>query len=404
MACVLSLVGGGRTEGMDIEMASLFKMARRGGLWPKAQAPGRGALSKARAKVPWEAFREMLEKTVALAYEIWPARPGDRWHGMNVLAIDGSKFDLPATEEIRQDFDPKSGLGAPGKGHYPQCLVSTLYDVFRALPLARTVAPAGSCERREALKLLGAAPEDSLLVFDRGYPGYGMFLNLMSRFSGHFLMRCPSKGTFPALQVFLDSSQREGIIRVAPSWLYKESVTPEERKALPTLCLRAIRVRDPEGEETVFLSSLLDMETFPWREIVELYFKRWAVEVYYREEKVVQDIERFHSRTTRGVRQELFAVMVLTVVSRTMGVLSETMHELPAGRVQRKHAALALAREAALLAPSNPRKALALFEELLIEMARVKYYAPKRPRPPAPRISKAPRNKWATRARLSSSP
>ncbi len=400
MACVLSLVGGGRTEGMDIEMASLFKMARRSGLWPKTEAPGRGALSKARAKVPWEAFREMLEKAVALAYEIWPARPGDRWHGMNVMGIDGSKFNLPATEEIRKCFDPESGLGVPGKGHYPQCLVSTLYDVFRGLPLARTVAPYRSCERREALKLLKWAPENSLIVFDRGYPSYEMFLHLTQRFSGHFLMRCQAAGTFSALEAFLKSSKPEALVHVAPSWSYRV----EERKALPTLCLRAIRTHDPEGNAVVFLTSLLDAKTFPRRELIDLYFKRWEVEVYYREEKVVQDMERFHSRTARGVQQELFAVMVLTVISRTMGVLSETLHELPAGRVQRKHASLSLAREAALLTPSNPRKALAIFEELLSEMARVKYYPPKRPRPHAPRISKAPRNKWATRARLSSSP
>jgi len=386
---------------MDIEMASLFKMARRSGLWPKARTPGRGALSKARAKVPWEAFREMLEKALGLAYEIWPDRPDDRWHAMNVLAIDGSKFDLPATEEIRQDFDPHSGLGVPGKGHYPQCLVSTLYDVFRGLPLARTVAPYRGCERQEALKLLKWAPEDSLIVFDRGYPSYEMFLHLVQRFSGHFLMRCQTgAGAFSAMAAFLKSSRREALIYVAPPGSY----TAEERKALPTLCLRAVRAHDPEGNPIAFLTSLLEMETIPSSEIIDMYFKRWEIEVYYREEKVVQDIERFHSRTARGVQQELFAVMVLTVISRTMGVLSETLHELPSGRVQRKHAALALAREAALLTPTNPCQALAVFEELLSEMARIKYYPPKRPRPPAPRISKAPRNKWATRARLSSSP
>lgn len=401
MACVLSLVGGGKTEGVDIEMGALFKMARRSGLWPQAQAPGRSALSKARGKIPWEAFREMLQKAVALAYEIWPERPGDRWHGMHVLAIDGSKFDLPATEEIRQEFDPQSGLGVPGKGHYPQCMISTLYDVFRALPLARTIAPYRSCERQEALKLLKWAPRGSLILFDRGYPSYDMFLHLTEHFSGHFLMRCKA-GTLASAVVatFLRGGQREAIIQIAPP----QSRSAAERKSLPTLRLRALRTHDVDGNPIVFLTSLLDREAIPYDEVLELYFKRWAVEVYYREEKVVQDIERFHSRTAQGIKQELFAVMVLTVISRTMAVLSETLHALPPGRVQRKHAALALAREAALLTPSNPAQALRLFDELLGEMARIKYHAPKRPRAPAPRISKASRNKWATRARLSSSP
>jgi hypothetical protein len=400
VACVLNLVGGGKTEGMDIEMASLFKMARRSGLWPQAQAPGRSALSKARAKIPWEAFREMLEKAVALAYEIWPERPGDRWHGMHVLAIDGSKFDLPATDEIREEFDPQSGLGVPGKGHYPQCLVSTLYDVFRALPLARTIAPYRGCERQEALKLLKWAPGESLIVFDRGYPSYEMFLHLEQNFSGHFLMRCKTTLASAVVAGFLKNSQREAIIDVPPP----QSYSAQERRRLPTLRLRAVRTHEPDGKPIVFLTSLLDMEAIGYREIIDMYFKRWEVEVYYREEKVVQDIERFHSRSVQGISQEFFAVMVLTVISRTMAALSETLHEVPAGRSQRKHASLALAREAALLSPSSPRKALWVFKELLSEMARVRYYPPKRPRPPAPRISKAPRNKWATRARLSAAP
>ncbi len=381
-------------------MASFFKLARRGRIWPEAEAPSRGALSKARAKVPWEAFREMLEKAVALAWKIWPDRPSDFWHGMHVLAIDGSRYNLPATAEIREKFDPESGLGTPGKGHYPQCLVSTLYDVFRGLPLARTVMPYRTCERKEAVKLLHWAPENSLLLFDRGYPAYWLFLHLMRDFSGHFLMRCKTTATSATLMAFLKSAQREAIIDLVPPNTY----STQERKNLPTLRLRAIRARTPEGEDIVFLTSLLDMEAITYQEISDLYFKRWGVEVYYKEEKVVQEIEHFHSRTVQGVQQELFAVMVLTVISRTMAVLSETVHDLPPGRAQRKHAAVVLAREVALLVPSDPLIALAIFEELLSEMARIQYYAPKRPRPSVPRISKKPRNKWETRAKIPASP
>jgi hypothetical protein len=58
---------------------------------------------------------------------------------MSVYATDGSKYNLPATGNIREKFDPDSGLQNKGKGHYPQCLVSTHYDVFRRLAIARTV-------------------------------------------------------------------------------------------------------------------------------------------------------------------------------------------------------------------------------------------------------------------------
>jgi hypothetical protein len=402
---LLSLAGGGRTEGVEIETASLFKLARRCGLWPKAQPAGRSAVSKGRAKISWTAFRTTLERAVDLADELWPERPGESWHGMTVLAVDGSKFNLPATEEIRQAFDPNSGFEHPGKGHYPQCLVSTLYDVFRRLPLARSIAPCHSCERQEALKLLRCARERSLVIFDRGYPSYEMFLTLTRQFAGHFLMRCGTTSTFPVVHDFLKSGKTESIIRIPPSYEYRRSATPQERETLPMITLRAIRACDPENtEETVLLTSLLDMQAIPRQEIVDLYYKRWEVEVYYREEKVVQEVQRFHSRTLNGIQQELFAVAIMTVISRTMAVLSEEAHDLSPHRIQQKNAVVALAREAAILAPSNPRKALGIFEELLQEIARIKYYPPKNPRPTAPRISKAAKNKWVTRRQKAQGP
>jgi hypothetical protein len=46
-----------------------------------------------------------------------------------------------------------------GKGHYPQCLVSTVNNVFRGLSIARSVVAVDSCERQEIKKLLLFMPK-----------------------------------------------------------------------------------------------------------------------------------------------------------------------------------------------------------------------------------------------------
>ena len=72
---------------------------------------------------------------------------------------------------LRKAFDPDSGLDHPGQGHYPQCLVSTVYDVFRRLPIARTVQSIAHANEREEVKvLLPRIPLGGVLLFDRGYP------------------------------------------------------------------------------------------------------------------------------------------------------------------------------------------------------------------------------------------
>ncbi len=123
------------------------------------------------------------------------------------------------------------------------------------------------------------------------------------------------------------------------------------------------------------------------------------MEEYYRDEKVTLEIERFHSKTPNGVRQELFAAMIMSVISRTlMGLATERF--LPDGReCQFKNAIATLASDAALLTPDDPEQAIQIFREVLKDIARVKYYRPKSARPSQPRINKHPVNKWSHRNR-----
>ena len=180
----LSLVANGNTHGMDHHLGAFMRDARRSGLWPDAQAAGRSALSKARKKVPWEIFRETLTDAVGVAYELWPDDTRSTWHGMSVMATDGSKYTLPANDALRKAFDPNSGLDMSGKGHYPQYLVSTLYDVFRRLPIARTVVDVNGSEREEATQLLPDVPKNRVWMFDRGYPSYELFRLLHDTYEG----------------------------------------------------------------------------------------------------------------------------------------------------------------------------------------------------------------------------
>ncbi|MGH8550021.1 MAG: hypothetical protein ACRERU_15745 [Methylococcales bacterium] len=41
-----------------------------------------------------------------MAYEIWAQSDDYTWKGLSVFAIDGSKYDLPASSELRAVFDP----------------------------------------------------------------------------------------------------------------------------------------------------------------------------------------------------------------------------------------------------------------------------------------------------------
>lgn len=391
---ILAITASGRSKGVDVKSGEFFRNAKRSGLWPNAEAIHRSTLTKARRKVDWQIFRAILEDAVCLAHEYWPDSPQFTWHGMSVYAFDGSRYDLPATEEIRREFDPQSGLQFSGKGHYPQCLVSTAYDVFRRLPIARAVVNVNSSEREEAKHLLPYVPAGSVLLFDRGYPGYEFISYLLDCYNGYFLFRCPAQNTFAAVEEFIRSGKEEAEIFIAPSNSYMEKIPARQRKKLKALKLRIIRLTSPDGTVSVLLTNLSSSVEFTRGEIIHLYFRRWEVESYYRDEKVVLEVEKFHGKTPNSIRQELFAAMIMTVIS--LMVLSSEILGERAREPQFKNAVMTLATEAAVLAAEDPQRAIEVFETILKEIHRVKYYRPKRPRPSQPRVTKRSLNKWAS--------
>ncbi len=390
--------GGSRRDGVEIKLRDFFNLYRHGGLWPEVQALHRSALTKARSKLGWEAFAGLLQQAVDLAYLYFPQRDEYTWNGLSVYACDGSKYTLPATPELRKAFDPDSGLDKPGKGHYPQALVNTVYDVFRRLPAGRSICPIpDGDERKQALSLLAKLPLACVCLFDRGYPSYAFILALLQQ-PRLFLMRCPGKSTFPAVESFLRSGLEEGWIWLMPSDAFKRGLTQQERETLHPIKLRIIRLTHPDGTVSVLLTNLFDKTAFPRQSIIDLYYRRWAVENHYRDEKVGFEIEHFHSKTANGIQQELFAILIVCVIARVVTAPSvpsesmETDHCLVAPQL--KNAVKSFAREAAILVAADPEKALLVFQEMLDDIRRIKYYRPKKRQASKPRVNKGAVNKW----------
>ena len=395
---LISLVASGHDAGVATKLAAFFTLARRSGLWPNEHSPHRSALTKARAKLPWQVLDLLLRRFIVLAYEVFPPREEYQWYGLSVFAFDGSTYTLPATEAIRQAFDPHSGLASPGRGHYPQCLVMTVYDVLRRLPIGRTVcALQEGDERAQAQRLLPLLPPKSVSLFDRGFPSYG-FLHALHQHAYRYVMRCPATSTFPAVTAFVRSGRAETFLWLTPSDTFKRQLSPTQRRARTSLRLRALRLAAPDGTVSVLLTNLVDTRRFPRTAIIALYWRRWAVETHYRDEKTLLHIEHFHSRTPDGIRQELFAILIGCVIARTLTALAvpsesiETAQSLV--RPHLKNALMCLARDAALLIPAHPGHALVILQELLHVIRQVKYYKPKSPRPARPRVNKHPANKW----------
>lgn len=391
---VLSSATSDKKSGNNIKAGDFAKQARRSGLFPDAKAVSGGAICKARAKVPWQVFQNIFHDAVDLAQSLWDAQPSHLWHDMSVYAVDGSKYTLPASDELRKEFDPMSGFDNPGKGHYPQCLVSTVYDVFKRQPVTLGIAPNNTSEREEAKLLLPHIPDGGIILFDRGYPSYEFFLMLILEYKGDFVLRCPATNTFPAVIDFVHSKKEQALVYIQPSKTYLNECTKEQKECAKPILLRAIRLVSPDGTTSVLLTSLTDQKKFSVQEIIKLYFERYRIEEHYRNDKIILEVEKFHSTGSNGIRQEFFATAIMSTIARLLINLTNQSSENGRIEPQFKNAVLALSADAFVLIPQAPQQSLLIFKELLEQIARVKYYRPLKKRPNQPRICKKPPNKW----------
>jgi hypothetical protein len=395
ISLTLSLSIKDKNHGVDIYANEFLTAARRSLLWDdNLLTIHRSAVTKAREKVTWELFESLFHDAVDLAYTLYPDDAANKWHGMSVYAIDGSKYDLPATEALRSEFDPSSGL-QNGKGHYPQCLVSTAYDVFRRLPVARTIVPVNGSERQEATTLHAHIPDNGVILYDRGYPSYQQLAQHARSYTGHFLFRCPAENTFPAVRRFINSKKQEDEIWITPSDKFLKRISVTEWCQHKAIKVRVVKLYSPDGTLSVLLTDLFGKNRYSAQEITNLYYRRWEIESFYRDEKITQEIEKFHSTSSNGIKQELFASVVMMVITRCLMVLSGQLFNLNASALPQFKNALALfSTDCSLLVANNPQRAYEVFKELLIRISKVKYYKPKKTRSPQPRLCKRPPNKW----------
>ena len=393
IATILSVVNSGKNRGLEGKIDDIITRACQNNLWPESTHFTRKSIYNARKNIDWKEFESILDAAYTVAQTNWKNKGDEMWCGMSVFAMDASYYNLPATDAVREEFDPDSGLDNPGKGHYPQCLVETAYDVLSHLPIARVVLPCNSSEREAGKELLSSMPCDNVIMYDRGYPSYDFIKYLRDNYIGQFLIRCPASKTFKEVVEFIDSGKKEDIITLKPTISYRSKHSAEiAADDFEPITIRLIRFEAPDGTCSVLITNMLDKKRFSLAAITNLYYERYRIEEYFRHEKCVIEIERFHTKDPNGIRQELLAAAIISIISRL--VVNHKTNQREAGRPQFKNAVITLALDAALFAATCWEIAEFHLNKLLDRIARIKYYKPKKKRRSYPRITKRSPNKW----------
>jgi len=148
-----------------------------------------------------------------------------------------------------------------------------------------------------AREIWNEVPEESLVIVDRNFLVKKDLIHLETSGNRHWLSRT-KVNTKWAIQ------EKLGKDDYLVEWDVHETGLPR------TWTLRAIHYKKKGFPRATLLTSLLDPEKYPAKELIALYHERWETEIGYDELKthLLDRQEAIRSKTPTGVRQELWGI------------------------------------------------------------------------------------------------
>lgn len=272
---------------------------------PQVKSVTASSFCEARQKVSEDIFKDINRELLGN----WgKKRSLPLWLGHRVYATDGSKVNIPR-DLVAFGFK----IQDEERQHYPQGLLSCLYDV-----LSKTVYDfdfvSHMNERTCALQHLKILEPNDVVIFDRGYFSY-LLLHEFHKKGVYVLFRLQEGSVTQEVEAFINSSKTDEMIEYVPS---KRTISDLKKQGYflerNPISLRLIKYTI-KGE-TYLCGTTLIGEQYPLSCFADLYHERWSIEELYKISKRIVDIEEFHSKTERGVKQEIYAHLLLINLSR----------------------------------------------------------------------------------------
>ena len=307
MLFIFRLVFSKNQQGYATTIVELWAQCRA---WtsplPQPKPVAASAFCNARKKLDAAIFKTLNSRIIA-AYEQTPA--SYHWLGRRLFAVDGMKINLPRPLRHADYALPSD------KAHYPQGLVSCLYQLKSQIPHDFDLASHLN-ERRMALAHLKTLRPGDVVVYDRGYFSYAMLYAHQRR--GVDVIFRLARRAGKVIDAFMDGSEIDAIvtIEVAPAR------QPAIREQHPDIEFRPLSLRlikyVIDGKTYTLGTTLLDGDVYQKAAFPDLYHARWGIEELYKISKQLVGVDEFHAQTERGVKQELFAHFVLLTLNRIL--------------------------------------------------------------------------------------
>ncbi|KEO71817.1 IS4 family transposase [Anditalea andensis] len=258
----------------------------------------KSAFCLARKKLGHEAFLELDKDQIETFYQTGH----NRWNGFRLIGVDGSTARLPVSKEIQTEYGvhDTSETGTP----LTYARLSQAYDLLNNLTLDAILSTYDDNEHNLALRHTAVFKPDDLVICDRNYAPFWMFALLNSK-NVDFCFRL-KVGSWKTASSLTDSGEQQTIAEIYPSKQSSKKCLELGISKAP-LKLRFICITLITGEKEVLITSLTDLEKYPYSLFSRLYQLRWQVEESYKTIKSRLEMENFSGKSCLSIKQDFHA-------------------------------------------------------------------------------------------------
>jgi hypothetical protein len=234
------------------------------------------------------------------------------WHGYVVLAVDGSRAEIPNSMENRESYGESENQY--GKA-VARANISVAHDVYNRFILNIEIDDYRSGEIPKGKEHIGwvkaiTGERPVLMIFDRNYVSVE-FMDYLEKMGVKYLIRL-KKGTYKQEMAGMESEDEEVEVEHTKSRLrylkWEEPQRKEELELQGKTAARIIKMEFGGGEEGALITNV--MEYGSW-EIQKLYRQRWSIEKRYHTLKNKMKFESVTGNASVYVEQDFWAQVLV---------------------------------------------------------------------------------------------
>ena len=332
---------------------------------------------KQRQKLNPEVFKVLNRNYLKGFYEENEAKG---WRGYLVMAIDGSRAEIPNSEENRQVYG--ESINKYGKA-VARANISALYDVCNRFMLDigihnyRSSEITAAKEHIETLKEI-IGERKVLIIFDRNYASLE-FIDFLEEAGIFYLIRLHSTNYKSEVSQMQSNDEELEILHNRVRMEHLRRSMPEREKVLSKKASTSARVLKSiydNGESGILITNVREGST---EEINRLYRRRWCIEQKYHTLKNKVRFESVTGKASIYVPQDFWAQMLVFNIVQDLITQAEKRAVRSSKKKQHRYAirineniAIGLFKEQfiKLIMEEDENRKDALFKRLTTDMER----------------------------------